>query len=149
MSKKPASLKVHQLAKELNVSSKDIVAWCQKEEIPDIVNHLSNVKIGLAETLRAQFKDAAPSADKLLAGIVREGPVAGVHTIVTADTLSALQRAFDRNTLREFDWKILFQMSPSDSSSLIDSPAASRLGANRAILHSEELGLSEKFRPYF
>ncbi|MFN9125583.1 MAG: translation initiation factor IF-2 [bacterium] len=63
MSKKPASLKVHQLAKELNVSSKDIVAWCQKEEIPDIVNHLSNVKIGLAETLRAQFKDAAPSAD--------------------------------------------------------------------------------------
>ncbi|MFM2164485.1 MAG: hypothetical protein RL325_922, partial [Planctomycetota bacterium] len=93
--------------------------------------------------------DAAPSADKLLAGIVREGPVAGVHTIVTTDTLSALQRAFDRNTLREFDWKILFQMSPSDSSSLIDSPAASRLGANRAILHSEELGLSEKFRPYF
>jgi hypothetical protein len=93
--------------------------------------------------------DAAPSADKLLAGIVREGPVAGVHTIVTTDTLAALQRAFDRNTLREFDWKVLFQMSPSDSSSLIDSPAASRLGANRAILHSEELGLSEKFRPYF
>ena len=93
--------------------------------------------------------DSAPSADKLLAGIVREGPVAGVHTIVTCDTLAALQRAFDRGTLREFDWKVLFQMSPSDSSSLIDSPAASRLGTNRAILHSEELGLSEKFRPYF
>ena len=59
------SLKVHQLAKELNVSSKDIVAWCQKEEIPDIANHLSNVSMGLAETLRAQFKDAAPSADAL------------------------------------------------------------------------------------
>ncbi|RLS99505.1 MAG: hypothetical protein DWI16_01490, partial [Planctomycetota bacterium] len=35
------SLKVHQLAKELNVSSKDIVTRCQVEEIPDIVNHLS------------------------------------------------------------------------------------------------------------
>jgi translation initiation factor IF-2 len=65
LSKKPVSLKVHQLAKELNVSSKDIVAWCQKEEIPDIANHLSNVSMGLAETLRAQFKDAAPSADAL------------------------------------------------------------------------------------
>ena len=63
MSKKPASLKVHALAKELGVSSKDIVAWCQKEEIPDIVNHLSNVSMGLAETLRAQFKDAAAAAD--------------------------------------------------------------------------------------
>ena len=58
MSKKPASLKVHALAKELGVSSKDIVAWCQKEEIPDIVNHLSNVSMGLAETLRGQFRNA-------------------------------------------------------------------------------------------
>jgi hypothetical protein len=62
LSKKPASVKVHQLAKELDVSSKDIVAWCQKEEIPDIANHLSNVSMGLANTLRAHFKEATPAA---------------------------------------------------------------------------------------
>jgi uncharacterized protein YidB (DUF937 family) len=48
LSKKPASLKVHQLAKELGVSSKDIVSRCQQEEIPDIANHLSPVSLGLA-----------------------------------------------------------------------------------------------------
>ncbi|MCE2881782.1 MAG: hypothetical protein LW636_05430 [Planctomycetaceae bacterium] len=92
--------------------------------------------------------DGPPSTDKLLVGILREGPATGVHTVVTCDTLASLQRTFDRNTIREFDWKVLFQLSPSDSSSLIDSPAASRLGTNRGLLHSEELGLLEKFRPY-
>ncbi|MFZ9881286.1 MAG: FtsK/SpoIIIE domain-containing protein, partial [Phycisphaerales bacterium] len=92
--------------------------------------------------------DGPPSTDKMLVGILREGPATGVHTVVTCDTLASLQRTFDRNTIREFDWKVLFQLSPSDSSSLIDSPAASRLGTNRGLLHSEELGLLEKFRPY-
>jgi energy-coupling factor transporter ATP-binding protein EcfA2 len=92
--------------------------------------------------------DAPPTPDKLLAGIVKEGPVSGVHTLVMSDTLASFQRAFDRNTVREFDWKALFQISPADSSALIDSPAASRLGTNRGLLHSEELGLLEKFRPY-
>ncbi len=92
--------------------------------------------------------DAPPSPDKLLGGIVREGPVTGVHVVVMCDTLASLQRSFDRNALREFDWKVLFQISPTDSSTLIDSPAASRLGTNRGLLHSEELGMLEKFRPY-
>ncbi|MEY3021303.1 MAG: hypothetical protein RIS86_499, partial [Planctomycetota bacterium] len=55
LSKKPASLKVHQLAKELGVSSKDVVARCQAEQIPDIVNHLSPVSVGLAVTIREWF----------------------------------------------------------------------------------------------
>jgi translation initiation factor IF-2 len=59
LSKKPASLKVHQLAKELGVSSKDIVSRCQQEEIPDIANHLSPVSLGLAETVRKWFVDGA------------------------------------------------------------------------------------------
>ena len=48
----------------------------------------------------------------------------------------------------EFDNRVLFQMSANDSSNLIDSPAASRLGANRAVFFSEESGVAEKFRPY-
>ena len=62
MSKKPASLKVHQLAKELGVSSKDIVTRCQQEEIPDIVNHLSPVSVGLALTVREWFRNAGGGA---------------------------------------------------------------------------------------
>ena len=92
--------------------------------------------------------DGPPTPDKLLLGIVREGPTGGVHTIVVADNLASLGRSFDRNGLREFDWKAMYQLSATDSSALIDSPAASRLGTNRGILHSEELGVTEKFRPY-
>ena len=39
-------------------------------------------------------------------------------------------------------------MSAADSSHLIDTPAASRLGVNRALLHFEDRGTTEKFRPY-
>jgi ABC-type Zn uptake system ZnuABC Zn-binding protein ZnuA len=50
--------------------------------------------------------------------------------------------------MRELDNRILFQMSATDSSNLIDSPAANKLGANRALAYSEEQGSMEKFRPY-
>ncbi len=56
---KKAALKVHQLAKELGVNSKDIVAKCQVEEIPDITTHLSPVSIGLAQTIREWFSGHA------------------------------------------------------------------------------------------
>jgi hypothetical protein len=92
--------------------------------------------------------DGPPSTASLLASILRDGPPVGVHAIVQCDTVANLQRTLDRNTQREFDWKVLFQMSASDSSTLIDGPAASRLGPQRAILFSEELGTAEKFRPW-
>ena len=50
--------------------------------------------------------------------------------------------------MRELDHRVLFQMSANDSSNLIDSPAANKLGANRALSYSEEQGVMEKFRPY-
>jgi hypothetical protein len=39
-------------------------------------------------------------------------------------------------------------MSQNDSSSLIDSPAAGKIGEHRALYFSEEEGKFEKFRPY-
>jgi S-DNA-T family DNA segregation ATPase FtsK/SpoIIIE len=39
-------------------------------------------------------------------------------------------------------------MSATDSSNLIDSPAANKLGFHRALAYSEEQGIIEKFRPY-
>ncbi|MFM8640469.1 MAG: FtsK/SpoIIIE domain-containing protein [Planctomycetota bacterium] len=92
--------------------------------------------------------DGPPSPDKVLALLLKEGPLVGMHCVLWADTVASLQRAVDRTTMRELDWKALFQMGANDSSTLIDSPAASRLGFNRALLANEESGLQEKFRPY-
>ena len=92
--------------------------------------------------------DQPASPGENLGTILRDGPVHGVHTLIWSDTLNSLNRTFDRATLRELEHRVLFQMSSGDSSTLIDSPLANRLGMQRALLVSEEAGLSEKFRPY-
>ncbi|MFO0963156.1 MAG: FtsK/SpoIIIE domain-containing protein [Phycisphaerales bacterium] len=92
--------------------------------------------------------DAPPTPDKVLALLLKEGPLVGMHTILWADTVASLQRSVDRNALRELEHKVLFQLGANDSSALIDSPAASRLGFHRALLSNDETGLLEKFRPY-
>ena len=93
-------------------------------------------------------EDEKPSPSKQLTTILREGPNYGIHVLAWCDTLGNLNRTFERSTAGEFELRVLFQMSVNDSSSLIDSPAAGRLGENRALLYNEEQGKTEKFRPY-
>ncbi len=80
--------------------------------------------------------------------ILRDGPGFGIHCIVWCDTLNNLQRAVDRQGIREFALRVLFQMSASDSSHLLDSPVASRLGRTRALYIEEGSERPEKFRPF-
>ncbi|MBN1851169.1 MAG: hypothetical protein JW829_00535 [Pirellulales bacterium] len=86
--------------------------------------------------------------DKRLRELLREGPIWGIHTIIWADSYNSVQRVFDRASLREIEMRVVMQLSATDSSSLIDTPLASRLGPNRAYLYSEDEGTIEKFRPY-
>ena len=92
--------------------------------------------------------DGAPAPDKLLARLLREGPALGLHVVAWCDNVANLQRTLDRQTQREFDLRVLFQMSQADSAALIDAPIAGLIGQNRALFASEEQGLVEKFRPY-
>jgi DNA segregation ATPase FtsK/SpoIIIE, S-DNA-T family len=89
-----------------------------------------------------------PNPGKQFGAILRDGPVWGVHTIVWCDGVNNLNRTWDRQTLRELEMRVVFQMSANDSSTLIDSPTAGKLGKNRGLFHSEEQGILEKFRPY-
>ncbi len=91
---------------------------------------------------------AAAQPDKQLVELLEKGPPLGLHTIVWCDTLANLERTLPRSSVREFDTRVLMQVSTTDSSALIDSPAAGALGAFRAILFSESLGVLEKFRPF-
>ena len=132
----------------------------QKDSPPDVPNiylviydiqrfrdlRKSDDEFGFSSRYGEEEKAAPPS--KLFGNILKDGPALGVHTIVWCDSLNNLNRTFDRNALREFEMRVLFQMSANDSSTLIDSPAASKLGANRALYFSEEEGRLEKFRPY-
>lgn len=90
----------------------------------------------------------APKPDKQFAELLREGPAYGIHLLVWCDTLTNFNRTLDRQGLREFDTRVLLQMSAADSSLLIDVAAASQLGRRRALLHREDEGRLEKFRPF-
>lgn len=92
--------------------------------------------------------DDKPNPAKQLVQLLREGPANGIHVIIWCDSLNNFQRTLERNAMREFEVRILFQMSQNDSSNLIDSPLAGRLGPHRALLFSEDQGRLEKFRPY-
>lgn len=93
-------------------------------------------------------EDDTPATDKQFAHLLREGPSQGIHCLIWADTFNNVQRWLDRQHLRDIEMRVLFPMSPADSSNLMDSPAAAQLGANRAIFYSEQTGTAEKFRPY-
>jgi hypothetical protein len=93
-----------------------------------------------------ESKPASPGQQ--FADLIVHGPDVGIHVIVWCDTASNLERWFARGTLREFEQRIALQMNAGDSSNFIDSPAASRLGVNRALLYREPTGTLEKFRPY-
>lgn len=96
------------------------------------------------EEAGAEGADAARAFSRLL----REGPGLGVHVIATIDTVGSLERTLDRHAREAFEQRVVLQMSAADSSALIDSSAASKLGMNRALLYVEEQGSLEKFRPY-
>lgn len=92
--------------------------------------------------------DGPPSAATLLKELIADGSSLGTHFIVSCDTYANVVRYLGRKSLGEFGMRVLFQMGANDSASLIDNPAASRLGLHRALLHFEREGQLELFRPY-
>jgi S-DNA-T family DNA segregation ATPase FtsK/SpoIIIE len=80
--------------------------------------------------------------------LVTEGPGRGIHVIVTCDTYNNVSRYLGRKALSEFEMRVVFQMSATDSASLIDAPNASTLGLHRALFYNEREGSLETFRPY-
>lgn len=93
-------------------------------------------------------EEKAANPAKQFSRILRDGPALGIHTLLWCDTLNNVSRWLDRQALRDLEMRVALQMNATDSASLIDSPAASKLGVHRAILYHEGQGWQEKFRPY-
>jgi len=90
-----------------------------------------------------------PSPPELFRGILRDGAEVGVHVLAWADSGAALGQVVDRKGMNEFGLRVALAMPDRDSSDLLDSSAAAKLGPYRALLMDEERpGVLEKFRPY-
>ncbi len=92
--------------------------------------------------------EAAPNPAAQLNTILCEGASLGIHVIAACDTYNNVNRFVSRKALSEFEMRVLFQMSASDSANLIDSPRANTLGLHRALFYNEHEGYLEVFRPY-
>ncbi|HEX5399941.1 MAG TPA: FtsK/SpoIIIE domain-containing protein, partial [Verrucomicrobiae bacterium] len=90
----------------------------------------------------------APNPAAILQDLISDGPAHGIHVIATCDTYNNVVRFLGRKTLAEFEMRVLFQMSASDSASLVESPEASTLGLHRALYYNDREGYTEIFRPY-
>jgi hypothetical protein len=91
---------------------------------------------------------AAPNPAAVLLNLVSEGPGRGFHVIAACDTYTNVTRFLGRKALSEFEMRVLFQMSASDSASLVDNPDAATLGLHRALFYNDREGYLEIFRPY-
>ena len=101
----------------------------EKSDAPAICSSSSTIwpasAICAAKTIHEPFvqqRTAPPSAGPIRRHPPRRPGAVGIHTIVWCDTLNNLNRAVDRQGIREFDLRVLFQMSNADSSNLIDTP---------------------------
>jgi hypothetical protein len=92
--------------------------------------------------------DSAAQPAAILLNLINEGPARGFHVILTCDSYNNMNRFLGRKNLSEFEMRVLFQMSASDSASLIDAPAAATLGLHRALFYNDREGYLETFRPY-
>ncbi len=89
-----------------------------------------------------------PSPASQFAIVLRDGPAVGVHSLIWCDSYNTLGRQLDRQGLRDFEMRVLFQMNATDSANLMDSADASRLGMHRAMYYDDAQGRAEKLRPY-
>ena len=52
------SRRVFELAKELGVTSRDVIEKCKAEGVPNVTNHMSKLTASLQETIRAWFPES-------------------------------------------------------------------------------------------
>ncbi len=143
-----ASLRaLHQVLKE-RIEQPDVEA----SKLPILVNV---IQLGRLRTLRREdefglggYGDAELTPDKLQEEILRDGPSHGIFTAIWAENYSTVNRWLSRTALREIEIRALMQMSANDSTNLIDSVAASRLGDHVMLVHDDAAGQQQGFRPF-
>ena len=93
-------------------------------------------------------EDAEAKPATSLNELISDGPGWGYHVVTSVDSYNNANRSLGRKALGEFEKKVLFQMSATDSATLIDTGKASELGMNRALYYDEPSGIAEIFRPF-
>lgn len=96
-----------------------------------------------ARELDASFGsvDSDPDLADALEEVLRDGPEAGVHTWIWADTLSGATRRLSSRMIRECTWRVAGKMSADDSLSLLGTDRAAEVRDRQLVLGNDDLGV--------
>ncbi|TWT94293.1 FtsK/SpoIIIE domain-containing protein [Neorhodopirellula pilleata] len=86
------------------------------------------------------------SGSKALQAVLRDGPTVGVFVMITLPSAEVLSRWLPRQSQHDLELRLIGPINASDSSLLIDSPAASELSPATMILYDDADGRTTKFR---
>lgn len=144
-----------QLQVRINATENDAAEANTADAIPAPPILLCLLQLGRLRSLRREddfgmggFGETELKPDKLMEEILRDGPSHGINTVVWAENYSTVSRWLSRSALRELEIRLLMRMSGNDSTNLIDSIAASRLGEHVMLIYDEATGQDQKFRPF-
>jgi len=87
-----------------------------------------------------------PSAAVALQTLLRDGPAAGMHTLVTCNGAETLSRWLPRSSHHDLELRLLGRLNATDSAQLMDSPEATNLSPATMLLYDDADGRIEKFR---
>jgi len=96
-----------------------------------------------ARELDASFGavDSDPDLADALGEVLRDGPEAGVHTWMWADTLSGATRRLSSRMIRECTWRVAGKMSADDSLSLLGTDRAAEIRDRQLVLGNDDRGV--------
>ena len=90
------------------------------------------------QRVRDLYCDGNQSSDEMTANfdlILREGPLFGIHVIISADSFNSLTKVIDNSKLKEIDYRIIGKSNPQQSNSFTgDMYAAYIEKENRLLL---------------
>ena len=100
MATKTATIRVFQLAKDIGVTSKDIIAKCEAEGIENITNHMSAVSRGLSATVREWFGEGQSST------------TTAIETAAPVDVAKARAKVKKKVTKKKAAKKVIAEAAP-------------------------------------
>lgn len=89
---------------------------------------------------------AAASGGAALQTLLRDGPAAGIHGIISCGSAETLSRWLPRSCHHDLELRIIGRTSAADSAQLIDTPEAADLTPATMLLYDDAGGTIEKFR---
>lgn len=85
--------------------------------------------------------DSDPELADALEEVLRDGPEAGVHTWIWADTLAGAARRLSSRMMRECLWRVAGKMSADDSLSLLGTGRAAEIRDRQLVLGNDDRGV--------